>query len=56
VGARPHAGIPWRFSARANGVRSPAPCIGADTDTVLAELPGFDPARIAALRAAGVLE
>ncbi|MGA1372311.1 MAG: CaiB/BaiF CoA transferase family protein [Pseudomonadales bacterium] len=56
VGARPHAGIPWRFSARANGVRSPAPCIGADTETVLAELPGFDAARIAALRATGVLE
>ncbi len=56
VGARPHTGIPWRFEQRANGVRAPAPCIGADTDEVLHEVLGFDTARIAALRSAGVLD
>ena len=55
VGARPHAGIPWHFSTRSNGVRCPAPCIGADTDDALREVAGYSEAQIAALRAAGVL-
>ena len=56
VGARPHTGIPWRFTTRRNGLRAPAPCIGADTDAVLAEVLGYDAERLAALRAAGILE
>ncbi|MFM8356891.1 MAG: CaiB/BaiF CoA transferase family protein, partial [Gammaproteobacteria bacterium] len=56
VGARPHTGIPWRFSARPNGLRAPAPCIGADTDRVLAEVLGYDATHIATLRAASILE
>jgi crotonobetainyl-CoA:carnitine CoA-transferase CaiB-like acyl-CoA transferase len=55
VGARPHVGIPWRLHVRPNGVRRPAPCIGADTDAALREVAGYDDARIAALRAAGAL-
>ena len=55
VGVRPHTGIPWRFSKRANGVRSPAPCLGADTDALLAEVLGYDDEKIAELRASKVL-
>jgi crotonobetainyl-CoA:carnitine CoA-transferase CaiB-like acyl-CoA transferase len=50
VGVRPHAGIPWRFSKRENGVRSPAPCMGADTDRHLSELLGLDDAQIESLK------
>ncbi len=55
VGARPHTGIPWRFSRRANGVRFPAPRLGADTDALLAEVLGYDDEKIAELRASKVL-
>ncbi|MCP5181868.1 MAG: CoA transferase [Pseudomonadales bacterium] len=55
VGVRPHAGIPWRFDNRPNGVRQPAPCLGADTEAVLREVLGMPADRIAELRAAGVL-
>ena len=55
VGARAHTGIPWRLSRRRNGVRQPAPCLGADTDELLREVLGYDDARIAALRREDVL-
>ena len=55
VGARAHTGIPWRLARRPNGVRRPAPCLGADTDELLREVLGCDEAEIAALRAAEVL-
>ncbi len=55
VGARAHAGVPWRLSKRPNGVRSPAPCLGADTDELLRTVLGYDDARIAELRAQNVL-
>lgn len=55
VGVRPHTGIPWTHDKRPNGVRKPAPCLGADTDAVLREVLGLDDARIAALRESGVL-
>jgi crotonobetainyl-CoA:carnitine CoA-transferase CaiB-like acyl-CoA transferase len=56
VGVRPHTGIPWRLERRPNGVRGPAPCLGADTDAVLREVLGFDQEQIARLRSAGTLE
>ena len=56
VGARPHAGIPWRLRVRSNGVQRPAPCIGVDTDTALQEVAGYSESKIASLRAAGVLQ
>ena len=46
VGARTHAGIPWRLAGVASGVRAPAPVLGADTEAVLAELLGLAPAEI----------
>ena len=55
VGRRAHVGIPWRLDRRPNGVRTPAPCLGADTDTLLTEVLGYDPARIKELRDGGVL-
>lgn len=55
VGVRPHTGIPWTFDKRTNGVRFPAPCLGADTDDVLRDVLGFDTSRIEALRNSGVL-
>ena len=56
VGARAHTGIPWRLARRPNGVRAPAPCLGADTDELLRDVIGYDEAKIAALHAASVLQ
>ena len=55
VGRRAHVGIPWRHDRRPNGVRAPAPCLGADTDTLLSGVLGYDAARIKKLRDGGVL-
>ncbi|MCY3821093.1 MAG: CoA transferase [Gammaproteobacteria bacterium] len=55
VGRRAHVGIPWRHDRRPNGVRAPAPCLGADTDTLLSDVLGYDAARIKELRDGGVL-
>ncbi len=55
VGVRRHVGVPWRMSASECRVRRPAPALGADTDTVLRDVCGYDEAEIAALRAAGAL-
>lgn len=55
VGRRSHVGIPWRVKNRPNGVRAPAPCLGADTDTLLAEVLGYDARKIADLHNSGVL-
>lgn len=55
VGRRAHVGIPWLLDRRPNGVRVPAPCLGADTDTLLSEVLGYEAAKIKALRDGGVL-
>ena len=55
VGRRAHVGIPWRHDRRPNGVRAPAPCLGADTDTLLTDVLGYDTAKIKELRDGGVL-
>jgi crotonobetainyl-CoA:carnitine CoA-transferase CaiB-like acyl-CoA transferase len=46
VGRRQHAGIPWRLRHGPNGVRAPAPCLGADTVEVFGELLGYSPEHI----------
>jgi crotonobetainyl-CoA:carnitine CoA-transferase CaiB-like acyl-CoA transferase len=46
AGARAHAGIPWRFTNRRNGVAHPAPCLGADTDRHLKQILGLGDAAI----------
>ncbi len=55
VGVRRHLGVPWRMSASDCGVRRAAPCLGADTDTVLQDVCGYSAAEVATLRAAGAL-
>ena len=55
VGAKQHAGVPWRMSASDARVRAAAPCLGADTDRVLRDVCGYSEEEIAALRAAGAL-
>lgn len=55
VGARVHAGIPWRLANSPNGVRSPAPLLGADTDSVLRELLDYSHDEIRRLREAKIL-
>ena len=55
VGRRAHAGIPWLLHTRANGVASPAPCLGADTDRYLRELLGFSDEEVAELYRTGAV-
>ncbi len=55
VGARAHSGIPWRFRNRPNGVARPAPCLGADSAELLAQVLGYSEQTISALAARGVL-
>ncbi len=56
VGARRHAGIPWRFSATPLAVRRPAPTFGQHTDEVLGEVLELSDAQISRLREEGALE
>ena len=46
VGARTHAGIPWRLAFGPNGVRTPAPLLGAHTDEILRDFLGYSPQEI----------
>ena len=55
VGRRAHAGIPWRLLTRGNGVASPAPCLGADTDRYLRELLGLSDEDVAELYREGAV-
>jgi len=47
-------GIPFELSATPASIRVPPPLLGQDSDAILLEL-GYDPASIAAFRAAGVI-
>ena len=55
VGAKVHAGIPWRLSEADNGVKSHAPILGAHTDEVLRERLGATPEQINRWRDSGLL-
>lgn len=55
VGVQTHTGIPWRFANAPNGVRAPAPLLGADSDAVLRDLLGFSPQELARLKETQVL-
>ena len=54
VGKRPLTGPAYSMSLTPCKVRSPAPCLGADTEHVLSSLLGYTPQEIADLRVAGV--
>jgi crotonobetainyl-CoA:carnitine CoA-transferase CaiB-like acyl-CoA transferase len=56
VGVRQHAGIPWRLTRGPNGVRTAAPCLGADTEAVMRDVLGYDTEEIARLREQGILD
>lgn len=55
VGVRRHLGIPYRLAGSPLAVTRAAPCLGQDTDDVLTRVLGYDEARVAELRASGVL-
>lgn len=55
VGVQTHTGIPWRLTNAPNGVQAPAPLLGADTDTVMRDLLGYDDGVIAKLKEEKIL-
>jgi crotonobetainyl-CoA:carnitine CoA-transferase CaiB-like acyl-CoA transferase len=55
TGPYTHAGVPWTMSRTPCQVRRAAPLLGEDTDYVLSEILGYTPARIAELRATGII-
>jgi len=55
VGTRRHMGIPWTMSRTPCEIRRPAPCLGQDTDAVLADIVGLSRDEIAALREKDIL-
>jgi benzylsuccinate CoA-transferase BbsF subunit len=56
VGAKQHAGVPWKLSRTPTVVRAPAPQIGQHTDQILRELLGYSAEEIEGLRSRGALE
>jgi crotonobetainyl-CoA:carnitine CoA-transferase CaiB-like acyl-CoA transferase len=55
AGAVKMLGIPMKFSATPASVRSAPPTLGQHSDEVLRDMLGYDVARIASLRANGVV-
>ena len=55
IGVQTHAGIPWRLSNSPNGVASPAPCMGQDTDEILRRIVGLSGEEVESLKARGIL-
>jgi crotonobetainyl-CoA:carnitine CoA-transferase CaiB-like acyl-CoA transferase len=55
VGARTHMGMPWLLTHGPNGVRTPAPLLGQDTDQVLREVLDYSLQTIASLKDERVL-
>jgi crotonobetainyl-CoA:carnitine CoA-transferase CaiB-like acyl-CoA transferase len=56
VGERTHIGMPWRLSARPNGVRSRSPLLGEHTDATLRDLLALSKTELKALRERGAIE
>jgi crotonobetainyl-CoA:carnitine CoA-transferase CaiB-like acyl-CoA transferase len=55
VGTRTHMGIPWLLTHAPNGVRSPAPLLGQDTDQVMRDVLGYPQEEIERLKEEEVL-
>jgi benzylsuccinate CoA-transferase BbsF subunit len=55
MGVVPYAGHQYRIRGNDHGPRWAAPCLGQDTNRVLGEFLGLDPAEIAELEATGAL-
>ncbi len=55
VGVRTHMGMPWLLTHAPNGVRTPAPMLGQDTDQVMRDVLGYSTQKIASLKDEHVL-
>ena len=55
VGVRTHMGMPWLLTHGPNGVRTPAPLLGQDTDQVMRDVLGYSDHEIANLKDGRVL-
>ncbi|HJY82270.1 MAG TPA: CoA transferase [Candidatus Binatia bacterium] len=55
VGVRTHMGMPWLLTHAPNGVRTPAPLLGQDTDQVMRDVLGYSIQEIARLTEERVL-
>lgn len=55
VGVRTHMGMPWLLTHGPNGVRTPAPLLGQDTDQVLLDVLGYSTQDVARLKDERVL-
>jgi benzylsuccinate CoA-transferase BbsF subunit len=55
VGVRTHMGMPWLLTHGPNGVRTPAPLLGEDTDEVMHDVLGYSAQEIASLKDEHVL-
>jgi benzylsuccinate CoA-transferase BbsF subunit len=55
VGVRTHMGMPWLLTRGPNGVRTPAPLLGQDTDQVLHDVLGYSAHDLARLKDERVL-
>jgi crotonobetainyl-CoA:carnitine CoA-transferase CaiB-like acyl-CoA transferase len=53
---QPLFNLPWKVAGHGFPARSCAPLLGSGTDTVLTEILGLSPTRLAELRAAGAIE
>ena len=56
VGWMPNVRMPFRFSGTPTVDPKPAPAVGQHTEEVLAQVLGYDAAKLAALRASGALD
>jgi len=55
VGVRTHTGIPWLLTNAPNGVQTPAPLLGQDTDQVMREVLGYSAEEISRLKEEKIL-
>ncbi len=55
IGVRIHTGIPWLLANAPNGVRTPAPLLGQDTEQVMHDVLGYSEQDIARLKEEKVL-
>jgi benzylsuccinate CoA-transferase BbsF subunit len=56
VGVRQHIGIPWQMTGTPCAVRRPAPCLGEQSDYVMAEVLNYPPDAISRLKDDGILK
>jgi crotonobetainyl-CoA:carnitine CoA-transferase CaiB-like acyl-CoA transferase len=55
LGVRTHTGIPWLLEHTPNGIRTPAPLLGQDTDQVMRDVLGYTTDKITSLKESQIL-